>query len=60
MTEKKYLRTIRNEPPWPTMFKYAEQIVRTNVAKDQGREFVLEMLEFGGRCYENLKTGGAE
>jgi len=42
-------RTMNLEPHWPSMFKLAIEIVNKQIDKDSGRDFVIEMLEFGKR-----------
>ena len=37
------------EPHWPSMFELAIDIVNKRIDKDSGRNFVIEMLEFGKR-----------
>ena len=43
------MKTISCEPDWQGMFSFAVNIVKTNIPQDQGRETVIEMLEFGKR-----------
>tara|TARA_R100000664_G_C2754150_1_gene141691 strand:+ start:1659 stop:1844 length:186 start_codon:yes stop_codon:yes gene_type:complete len=43
------MKEINCEPNWQGMFDFAIAIVKTNVPKDQGKETVVEMLEFGKR-----------
>ena len=52
MTEK-YIRTVRMEPNWSTMFEYCKQIVRS--ANINGEELVIEMLDYGKRLHEQQK-----
>ena len=40
------------EPHWPSMFAMARRIVDQQIEKDYGRDFVLEMLDFGKRMSE--------
>jgi len=40
---------ITVEPDWQGMFRYAVQIVETEIPVDRGQQVVKEMLEFGGR-----------
>ena len=37
------------EPHWPSMFALAIEVVSKQIDKDCGRDFVIEMLEFGKR-----------
>lgn len=41
------------EPDWPSMFNMAQRLVVKQFANRDGRDFVLEMLAFGRRLYEN-------
>ena len=43
------LRTIDLTPHWPGMFRLAVQMCRDGLEKGQGRDLVIEMLEFGAR-----------
>lgn len=44
--------SVKLEPHWPVMFEAAEAQLR---AQDfDGRDFVVEMLQFGMRCYIEL------
>ena len=36
-------------PHWPGMFRFAIQLCRQGLEIGQGRELVIEMLEFGAR-----------
>ena len=42
-------RTMNVEPHWPSMFALAIEVVSKQIDKDCGRDFVIEMLEFGKR-----------
>ena len=52
MTEK-YIRTVRTEPHWSSMFEYCKQIVRS--ANINGEELVKEMLDYGKRLHEQTQ-----
>ena len=45
-------REINMEPHWPSMFDMAKEITTSQITKDNGQEFVLEMLAFGKRLVE--------
>lgn len=47
--KKQLNETIEITPDWDSMFEHAERIVREEIDKDSGQEFVLEMLEYGQR-----------
>ena len=42
-------KTIDMTPNWEALFRYATQIVKSELPKDKGQEFVVEMLEYGAR-----------
>ena len=42
-------RTMNVEPHWPSMFALAIEVVSKQIDKDCGRDFVIDMLEFGKR-----------
>ena len=42
-------RTMNVVPHWPSMFALAIEVVSKQIDKDCGRDFVIEMLEFGKR-----------
>jgi len=48
------------EPHWPSMFAMARRIVDQQIEKDYGRDFVLEMLDFGKRMAEQRENGSTE
>ena len=50
--ERKTETEIVCEPHWPSMFQMARRIVDQQIEKDYGRDFVLEMLDFGKRMSE--------
>jgi len=37
------------EPNWEGMFRHCVQLVKDELPKDHGRDYVVEMLEFGMR-----------
>ena len=41
------------EPHWPSMFKMAARIVLRQIKKENGQDFILEMLDYGCRLAEN-------
>lgn len=43
------------EPHWPGMFRYAVQLVEMNLDEDDGKKFVVEMLQFGQRLSESAE-----
>ena len=45
------LKPINLEPNWPAMFDLAVTQVETVVDKNDMRDFIVEMLEFGKRLY---------
>ena len=47
------MKSVRLEPDWVNMFRYATQMIKDRVPEDQGREFLVLMMEFGGRLYED-------
>ena len=47
------MKTMNVEPAWNSMFGLAVQVVKDGLPKDKGRDFVVEMLEFGGRLNES-------
>jgi hypothetical protein len=50
------LKPINLEPNWPAMFDLAVTQVETVVDKNDMRDFIVEMLEFGKRLYnQNIK-----
>lgn len=49
--------TIECKPNIEGLFNVAVTIIRTNIAKDQGREFVLEMMELGMKAYLRASGG---
>ena len=36
-------------PDWPSMFRFAVQLCRSGLSEGDGRELVIEILEFGAR-----------
>ena len=46
------MKTMNLEPVWKSMFGLAVQLVKDGLPKDKGRDFVVEMLEFGDRLNE--------
>jgi len=46
------LKPINLEPNWPAMFDLAVTQVKVVVDKDDMRDFIVEMLEFGKRLEE--------
>jgi len=46
-------RTMDITPEWGSFFELAKQLVQSGMAKEQGRELVLEMLEYGKKLDEN-------
>jgi hypothetical protein len=38
-------------PEWGALFRYAVALTRAELPKESGREFVIQMLEFGERLY---------
>jgi hypothetical protein len=62
MTTTNEPRTIDLTPHWPGMFRVAVLMCRYGLEKGQGRDLVIEMLEFGARL-ETARakaTGGLE
>ena len=47
--------SVSIEPNWPNMFRFAVEVTKTNLPKDQGRDLVVEMLQFGLRIYQQKK-----
>ena len=41
--------TIDLTPHWPGMFRFAVQLCRDGLSTGDGRDLVIEMLEFGAR-----------
>ena len=50
---KNKLRTMDVTPEWGALFELAKQLVQNGLAEGQGRELVLEMLEYGKKLDEN-------
>ena len=50
--EKQLNETIFIPPDWDSMFEHAERIVRAEIDKDSGQEFVLILLEYGRSMME--------
>ena len=46
-------RTIDITPHWPGMFRVGEQLIKE--ADFNGKEFVLEIYQFGSRCYDEIQ-----
>ena len=46
------MRTINVEPDWSGLFRYSTQLVKDQLPENKGQAFIVEMLEFGGRLYE--------
>ena len=42
-------KTVKIEPNWAEMFSFGEQLIKD--ADFDGKNFVLEMFQFGARCY---------
>ena len=49
MTTTNEPRTIDITPHWPGMFRFAVQLCRNGLSEGDGRDLVIEMLEFGAR-----------
>ena len=47
--EVKEIGTINVEPEWNVLFNRAIEIVHSRMDEAQGRDFVIEMLEYGQR-----------
>jgi len=54
----KQLPKIDATPHWPGMFRLGEQLIRE--ADFNGKAFVLEMYQFGARCYDEIQRNKAE
>ena len=52
------MKAVNVEPSWPMMFDLAVAQVKAVVAKDDTRDFIVEMLEFGKRLYDERRTRG--
>jgi len=50
--------TVNIEPDWTVLFLAAETQLKAQTFK--GQAFVLEMFQFGMRCYEEIAEGKAE
>lgn len=49
-------QTINIAPNYRMLFKFAETLVKANLTKGQGQDFVLEVLKHGGELVEqNIK-----
>ena len=48
----KTTKTVKVDPNWGQMFLLGEQLIKD--ADFDGKAFVLEMYQFGARCYESL------
>ena len=53
---KNKLEWIEVTPEWGSFFELAKQLVQSGMAKEQGRELVLEMLEYGKKLDENKEV----
>tara|TARA_Y100000310_G_C20523854_1_gene735016 strand:+ start:221 stop:406 length:186 start_codon:yes stop_codon:yes gene_type:complete len=42
-------------PNWQGLFRFAVQLVKSNVAKGDGQALIIEMLEYGARLDEHIK-----
>ena len=42
-------------PHWAGLFRFGEQLIKD--ADFDGKAFVLEMYQFGARCYDAIKDG---
>ena len=51
----KMMETIKLEPDWQGMFKFAVQLVIDNMPKSKGQTVVIEMLEYGQRLDADAK-----
>jgi hypothetical protein len=52
--ERGHMKSVNVEPNWMNMFRTAEAQLK---AQDfDGQAFVLEMFQFGMRCYERQST----
>ena len=49
MSNTNELRTIDITPHWPGMFRLAVHMCRNGLSEEDGRDLVIEMLEFGAR-----------
>ena len=67
--EQSLPESVSIEPNWPTMFRFAVEVTKTNLPENKGRDLVVEMLEFGLRIYQQeelryliaeSKKGGSE
>ena len=54
------MRTIDLTPHWPGVFRYAVELCRHGLSEGQGRELVIEMLEFGARLEAARATATQE
>jgi hypothetical protein len=52
--------TIDLTPHWPGVFRFAVQLCRDGLSEGQGRELVIEMLEFGARLEAAKAATGQE
>ena len=49
------MKAVNVDPNWPMMFDFAVAQVKAVVAKDDTRDFIVEMLEFGKRLEEKAE-----
>ena len=47
-------------PHWPGMFRFAVQLCRDGLEKGEGRDLVIEMLEFGARLEAARSQAGTK
>jgi hypothetical protein len=57
---RKSERSIDVTPHWPGMFRMAVQLCRDGLEKGEGRELVIEMLEFGARLEAARSQAGTK
>lgn len=53
IVKKGKMREVRLEPDWEGMFRFAVQMVVDKVPEKEGRDFLVQMLEFGSRLYRS-------
>jgi len=49
------MEAIDLTPEWSGLFRYAVAVIKAELPKEKGQEFVIEMLEFGGRLYREME-----
>ena len=54
------IESVDVTPHWPGMFRFAVQLCRDGLEKGEGRDLVIEMLEFGARLEAARSEAGTK